>query len=79
MDIIAVVKLSLDTKFVSDELVESDKLTWDDLQVLRAKKIVEETKGALIQVKSGLYQNLMHGVVVEIQEVKEHGKILYHP
>lgn len=85
MDVIAIVKLSINQKFISDdpekvkEQLTTKKLTWEQWKVQRAKEVVKAIKNQAVQVKSGLYENLMSGTIIEVKEVKQKGKVLYPP
>lgn len=75
MDIIAVVRLSINQNFISDD-IDTD-MTWEELKLHRARGIVKDIKGQSIKVKSGIYENLMSGIILEVKQVKQRGKILY--
>lgn len=76
MDVIAIVKLRINQQFISDD-PDIPKMTWEELKLHRAREIVKDITGQAVQVKGGLYENLMAGTIIEVKEVKQKGKVLY--
>ena len=80
MEITIVAKLSVTQEFATAGVDPDEALkdqTMDEWKKAIVAGLLENLKGQAIKVKSGVFENMIQGVITEIKEVKQKGKILY--
>ncbi len=82
MEIIIEAKLSVNQDSASAGVDLNSALkdqTWDEWKKAIVEGLLNNLKGQVIKVKSGVFENMISGVITEIKEIKQKGKSLYPP